>query len=427
MEEERIYKEGKWWTRRRGELLGLAAKEGTPLYIYDEQTIINQINTLKQTMSPAPITRFFYSIKANSHALLLKTVYEQGLGFECVSVNEVLLIFRLFPNISPKKILYTPNFVPVSDYIIPLQLGVNVTLDSPYPLYNPPSPNFFSNSSIFLRIDPLLPDYGHHSHVSTSGQTSKFGIPFSSIPSLLPLLEKYSINVIGLHAHIGSGLLLPPFPYDMIVTKLFSLLPMFPNVQFVDIGGGLGVPLTTEDPIPLKSIAESINTVVQNWKEGEGKDRKLPELWMEPGRFIVADSGVLLTSVTQCKDKYIEEGEGRTSTMGNYRYIGVDTGFNTLLRPILYDGFHTIVNLTKFGGPGGDPNGGEWEEGDVVGCICESGDVMGRRRRLRKAEAGDVLLIDVVGAYGRAMSLMDYNQRTPAREIVLKRKKASKI
>ncbi len=374
-----------WWNRRRAELIDLA-KKTSPLYVYDEETILNSISELTGLYS---VDRVFYSVKANAHPEILSRFYDAGLGFECVSPGEIGHVTRTFPNIDAKRILFTPNFAPRQEYEHGFEKDVNVTLDNLYPLER--WPDVFRKKEVFVRIDPGE-GAGHHKFVKTAGAKSKFGVSELQLDELKKLLDKCGAKVIGLHAHAGSNIF-DPEKWSSTASFLASIAERFPDVRILDLGGGLGVvERPGQAPLDLKAVDENLRKVK--------KAHSQYELWIEPGRYLVAAAGVLLTKVTQTKQK------------GDYRYIGVDTGMNTLIRPALYGSYHEIVNLSRLG---------QKSSGiaNIVGPICETGDVLGHERAIADPQDGDVLLIATTGAYGRAMS-SEYNLRKPASEHFLK-------
>ena len=377
-----------WWQERRAELLALADQE-TPLYVYDEETLGEAAGELLKLKS---VSRIFYSVKANSFPKILELFHAAGLGFECVSPGEVKHVLSLFPDIDRRRVLFTPNFAPKTEYVFGFGQGVIVTLDNLYPLER--WPEVFKGREIFVRIDPGL-GRGHHKFVKTAGNQSKFGIAVNEVEKLQKLAKKNGTRIIGLHAHTGSGILTPE-NWKETAAFLGSLAEKMPDVAVLDVGGGLGV---VEKPgqiaLDLIKVDEGLAQVRSAYPN--------IELWIEPGRFLVAHSGVLLAQVTQIKQKN-----------GN-RFVGVNAGMNTLIRPALYGAYHEIVNLTGLDSP-------DRIEANVVGPICESGDVLGHDRSIAPAKDGDVLLIAVVGAYGHSMS-SDYNMRPPAAERFLEARK----
>jgi diaminopimelate decarboxylase/aspartate kinase len=227
--------------------------------------------------------------------------------------------------------------------------------------------------------------------VRTAGEHSKFGIPLFELDELARLSESLGVRIVGLHAHTGSGIF---SVRNWIETAelLAGLRERFPDVRTLDLGGGLGVPERPgELPLDLAELNKALEAV--------RKAQPGLEVWLEPGRFIVAEAGVLLAQVTQLKGK------------GEFSYVGVATGMNSLIRPALYGSHHEIVNLTRLDEPA-------TETCNIVGPICESGDQLGVDRLLPPTREGDILLIANAGAYGRAMS-SNYNLRVPAAEHVL--------
>ncbi len=373
-----------WWKERREDLLALAADK-TPLYVYNEETLEEAVQELKKIKS---VDRIFYSMKANSYPGILRLFEQAGLGFECVSPGEVAHLFETLPGLDPKRVIFTPNFAPASEYEYGFEKGVRTTLDNVFPLEA--WPEIFRGREIMVRIDPGK-GRGHHDFVKTAGSHSKFGVTYDQYDRLKKLAKKYDVHIVGLHAHSGSGILTPDNWRD-VAKVLAALADDLPEVQVLDLGGGLGV---VEKP---GQIALDLKKVDKNLREVRDAYPRL-NLWLEPGRFLVAQAGVLLAKVTQLKQKE------------NYTYVGVDTGMNSLIRPALYGAYHDIINLTGYQTRKKVPV-------NVVGPICESGDVLGHDRRIAAPKTGDVLLIATVGAYGRAMS-SHYNMRPPAEEAIL--------
>lgn len=372
-----------WWEENQAKLLDLAHNH-SPCYVYHRKTIEQRADDLK-TLSA--IDRLFYAVKANAHPEILKTLEKKGIGFECVSINELQRIQTLFPDIDPKRILFTPNFAAQSEYEAALSFQCHVTIDSLYPLQN--WPHLFTNKTLFLRIDPGS-GAGHHKFVSTGGNESKFGIPHTDIPEILTLIKKHHIDICGLHAHSGSGILTPEL-WQTTAQMLTDLMKDFPHVRIINLGGGLGIAEKPgQQPLDLAALNASLLAVKSRFKH--------LSFWLEPGRYFVADSGIILAKVTQCKEK------------GKVQFVGIETGMNSLIRPSLYGAYHEIVNLTAF-------HEEKTHFAHIVGPICESGDTLGYDRLLPKTKENDVMLIANTGAYGHCMS-SHYNLRPPAQEII---------
>ncbi|MFT4059567.1 MAG: bifunctional aspartate kinase/diaminopimelate decarboxylase [Legionella sp.] len=373
-----------WWETERDHLLTTAVTH-SPCYVYHSPT---QAARAQQLLKLKSIDKLFYAIKANPHPSVLQTLEKEGIGFECVSIQELDRVLELFPEIDKKRILFTPNFAPKSEYEYALKIECYITIDSLYPLEH--WAHLFKNKEVIIRIDPGT-GAGHHKHVSTAGNESKFGITQDDISQIIALTKKNNIHVVGLHAHSGSGILTPEL-WQQTASMLASLIEQFPEVTVINLGGGLGiVEKPGQQPLDFANLDALLMAVKSRYPQ--------LEIWLEPGRFLVAESGVILAKVTQCKEK------------GKVKFVGIETGMNSLIRPSLYGAYHEIVNLSRLH---------EEKAGfsHVVGPICESGDTLGYDRLLPVTEEGDVLLIANAGAYGRCMS-SHYNLRPPAQEIVL--------
>jgi diaminopimelate decarboxylase/aspartate kinase len=373
-----------WWVKKKAQLLEIgAAREAS--YVYDRESIEGAIESLQGLSA---VDAVFYAMKANSNVEILRLVHGRGLNFECVSPGEIARVLDVLPEIDRRRILFTPNFAAREEYDRALEQGVWVTLDNLYPLRH--WPKSFKGRDVFIRIDTGQ-GRGHHEHVRTAGAHSKFGVPLFEIDELVDLAKKAGARVVGLHAHTGSGVLTPDAWLDT-GRQLQKLLDRLPEVRHIDVGGGLGVPEKAgQPPLDLRALDAALREV----KGGLGGR----ELWLEPGRYVVAQAGVLLARVTQTKGK------------GDVQYVGIGTGMNSLIRPALYGAYHDIVNLTRLGKPA-------TELVTVVGPICETGDRLGSDRLLPPAKENDVLLIANAGAYGYAMS-SHYNLRDPAVEVLI--------
>jgi bifunctional diaminopimelate decarboxylase / aspartate kinase len=373
-----------WWLVKRDALLG-ALENRDSAYVYD----LGQVETAARAITGLKsVGRALYALKANPNPEILRKVAAQGVGFDCVSLAEIERVLEAVPGIAPDRILFTPNFAPRAEYERALALGVHVTVDNLFVLQH--WLEAFKGRSVFLRIDTGI-GRGHHHHVKTAGAQSKFGIPVEELDEVARLAEQGAVSIAGLHAHAGSGVF-DVENWTQVGSVLAGLVKRFPDVKYLDVGGGLGVPDRLEGRVlDLVRLDEALAKV----------QAALPglELWLEPGRYFVANAGVLLARVTQTKVK------------SGIRYVGVATGMNSLIRPALYGAHHDIVNLTRYGEPANVAV-------NVVGPICESSDFLGHDRLLPECQSGDVLLIATAGAYGRAMA-SNYNLRAPAEEVLL--------
>lgn len=373
-----------WWRApaARARLLAIAA-ERTPRYVYHLPTVRERARALKALRV---VDRWHYAVKANTHPAILAALAAEGFAFECVSPGELDAVLASVPGDAP--LLFTPNFAARSDFERALATRASITLDALYPLEH--WGELFRGREIVLRLD-LGRGLGHHEKVRTGGSGSKFGVPVEQLDAFLRLADAHGVTVRGLHAHLGSGIL-DAAHWGEVYGQLAALAERIGSVAFLNIGGGLGVPAHPgEAPLDLAALEAELRRVKTAYPHYA--------LWMEPGRYLVADAGVLLARVTQTKGK------------GALRYLGVDTGMNSLIRPALYDAWHEIVNLTRLD----EPATGLFQ---VVGPICESGDVLGSDRRLPEPVEGDVILIAQTGAYGKVMS-SPYNLRGETEEVVL--------
>ncbi len=374
-----------WWQSKQRELLA-AKPDGEATYVYDLETVQARAQSLTALKA---VDRVFYAMKANAHPEVLRTIARQGVGIECVSLAEIKHVFTVLPDIDPIRILFTPNFAPRQEYEAAIGYGVRLTLDNLHPLTH--WPEIFANTEVLLRVDTER-GRGHHRHVQTAGARAKFGIPMSDLAKVRALTKAANVKIAGLHAHAGSGILDPGHWRD--IAQLFATLAAdFPDLKAFDLGGGLGVPENAGmAALDLQQLDDNL-TLVRKACPGI-------EIWLEPGRYMVAEAGVLLASVTQ------------TKTKGSTAYAGLETGMNSLIRPALYGAHHDIVNLTRL------HETSELSPVSVVGPICESADILGIDRHLPPTSEGDVLLIANAGAYGAVMGNL-YNLRAPAREITL--------
>jgi diaminopimelate decarboxylase/aspartate kinase len=276
----------------------------------------------------------------------------------------------------------------MDEYKSGFEAGIHVTIDNVHPLLA--WPQVFKGKTVFVRLDPGE-GRGHHKFVRTAGARSKFGIYPSQIDLLLNRTEKLKMRIAGLHAHVGSNIFKPE-TWGEIAEFLFETAKRFKDVITLDLGGGLGVmEMPSQEALDISAVESELN----------GLKRLHPgyELWLEPGRFLVAEAGVILARVTQTKQK------------DDHNFIGLNVGMNSLIRPALYGAHHEIVNLSRL-------NERPSVIANIVGPICESSDVLGHSRFVAAPREGDVFLIAAAGAYGRSMS-STYNLREPAKERVI--------
>jgi len=373
-----------WWREKRSQVLAALGNRDAA-YVYDLEAVRASARALRAMSS---ISRVHYAMKANPHPALLAAVREEGIELECVARKEAERVLGLFPDLDPRRVLYTPNFASRDEYAWALDRGVQVTVDNLYALTQ--WGDLFRDRELFVRVDTGV-GAGHHHHVRTAGAHAKFGVPVADLEQVAKEARKAGARIVGLHAHVGSGIF-DVTSWQRTARELAGLAQRFDDVRAIDIGGGLGVPERGDQPGLDLAKLDTLLAAVR-------AEHPRLEFWLEPGRYLAAPAGVLLARVTQLKSK------------GDVRYVGIATGMNSLIRPALYGAYHEIANLTRLAEPA-------TELVNIVGPICESADVLGHDRLLPPTREGDVILIANAGAYGHCMS-SHYNLREPAEELLL--------
>ncbi len=394
----------------------LAGKFGTPVYAYDEETIRSKVKALLQNIAYRPL-KVYYAAKANTNLSVLKIVREEGgqsIGIDAVSPGEVEAALKA--GFRPEQVIFTSTSVTDEEMKSAIARKVLVNCDSlsqleRYGRLNP-------NSRVCFRVNPDV-GAGHHSHVITGGPDSKFGIWADDVGKAFDIAAKHGLKVVGIHEHIGSGILeTGKFIEAMnvllsIVTKHKSELQ---HLEFVDFGGGIGVPYRPDqEPIDFQEFGAAVSKLFSSFCSSFGKKLAMA---IEPGRFLVAESGVLLCTVNTVKQT------------PKHKFVGVNTGFNHLIRPMAYGSYHPIVVVDNCGSDGGKKE--KFEKVAVCGNICESGDVFTRNeggiadRELPPVKEGDVLALLVAGAYGFSMA-SNYNTRPRPPEVLVSGSKAKLI
>jgi diaminopimelate decarboxylase/aspartate kinase len=370
-----------WWQREREALLRLA-RERTPRYVYRRETIRERAAQLRAI---AAVDRWFYATKANAHPAVLRAIVDAGFGLECVSPGE---IEHAAATCSDASLLFTPNLARCSDYLTAASHGALLTIERLDSIAELASA--LPGREVSLRVD-LGSGHGHHDKVRTGGAKSKFGIGVDQLDEAARLAQAHGLRIVVLHAHLGSGIL-DAAHFGRVYQELLALAERVPSVRALNIGGGFGIAAHPDDSaLDLARVGELLGTIKQANPQYE--------LWMEPGRYLVAEAGVLLARVNALKHKY-----GRT-------FVGIDAGMHNLLRPALYDAHHPILNLSRL-------DAADAIRADVVGPICESGDVLGSDRALPATTVDDIVLIAQAGAYGAVMA-SNYNRRAAADEVML--------
>jgi diaminopimelate decarboxylase len=373
----------------------LAAAYETPVYVYDAATIRDRYNTVVDAFdSHVDDFHLHYAVKANSNPAVLDLLHAEGAGFDCSSPAEIRAAREV--GAAPEDILYTSAYTREDELAYAIDEGVAVNLDGPYLLDNGPA----APDALSFRVNPGIGD-GDHGLVF-AGEDAKFGTDEASIvDAYREAQEQYDIDSFGIHMMTGSNNRDPAYFEQVTETLLDIAADVSAETgiafDFVDIGGGLGIPYEPDDePLDIMETADRVTTAFEEGKEGY--DIGEPELWMEPGRYLVGEAGVLLSRVTGVK----ESGK---------MFIGVDTGYHHMSRPMLLDAYHEIVVANDLAR---EPTG----EKDVVGPICSNVDVLAEDRSLPDVERGDLLGVMNTGAYGYVMA-SNFNTRGRPPEVLI--------
>ena len=372
------------------QLASLATTYGTPLYVYNADKITSQFQQL-QTAFNQQNTRFFFACKALTNINILKHIRSLGCNIDCSSVNEAHLAIRA--GFDPKNVLYTSNGIGFEEIEEAVGLGVNINIDSLSNLEKF-GKKYGHSYPVGIRLRPNIMA-GGNLKISTGHEKSKFGIPIEQLDEILSLVKTHQIHIAGLHVHTGSEI--KDVEVFMKVADIFyELVPHFPEVYFLDLGGGFKVSYKDEETgtdIPLlgKKVEETLEKL-------EAAYQRKFQAWFEPGKFLVSESGSFITQVNVLKKN--------SSTV----FAGVNTGFNHLIRPMFYDAYHRIRNISNPEGP--------VQPYAVVGNICET-DTFAWDRPLNEVREGDLLVFDNAGAYGFEMG-SNYNSRFLPAQVMIK-------
>jgi diaminopimelate decarboxylase len=378
-------------------LLQIAEDYGSPIYVYDAHKIESQYNRLTTAFDGVKKLKIHYAAKALTNISVLKFVSKLGAGLDTVSIQEVQL--GLKAGFAPENIIYTPNGVSLKEIETVAELGVQINIDSldlleQFGSKHPETP-------VCIRINPHVMA-GGNTNISVGHIDSKFGISIHQIPLLLRIVENTGMNINGIHMHTGSDILdIDVFLYASEI--LFETAKKFKNLTFIDFGSGFKVPYKPNDiETNIEELGEKLAERFNTFCENYGKALTLA---FEPGKFIVSQSGYFLTKVNAIKQT--------TSTV----FAQVDSGFNHLIRPMLYGSQHHIENISN-------PNGKE-RFYSVVGYICET-DTFANNRRIKEIAEGDILAFHNAGAYCFMMS-SNYNSRYRPAEVLWYNDKAHLI
>ncbi len=362
---------------------------GSPLYVYDLALVRARAQQVRAAISWQPFQPL-YAIKANPCPAVAAAIVGEGYGIDAVSPGEVALALRL--GVRPDLVLYTENNMTDAEQALAIAQGVLINCGSLDRLERLARSGA---KQACVRFNPEFGD-GAHEKICTAGPLTKFGVHQSLLGEVRRIERETGIQVVGCHMHIGSGFL-DATAFSKSCEVIFAIAAQLPHLQFVDVGGGIGIPYREgQAAFDLATMGATLSASFAAFCHRYGRAL---ELRVEPGRFLVAEAGTLYTTVTSVKSN----PDGRV-------FVGCDTGFNHLVRVAMYDAYHRISNLTRPHAPS--------QVVDVVGNICESGDVFARQRALPTAQPGDQLALHDTGAYGMAMA-STYNTRPLPAEIVI--------
>jgi diaminopimelate decarboxylase len=399
---------------RAGEASAVAAFEklagdfGTPLYLYDQQTIESQYQALSAAFGRRfPKVRVFYALKANSNPHILHTLARQGAGAEVVSEGEIRLALRT--GIPGESIIFTSSSKSSSELELAVGQNILINVDSLEELdqLQAVAEALNRTARICIRVNPDV-DPDTLAQINTGKGDTKFGIPIAAMMAALEKAQaRQNLKLCGLHCHIGSQITSPE-GYELATEKMLELVrevsqQMNLQFEFLDLGGGFGIPY--QDGQSVMSFDEVAAAMHKKWEAGVAQLGYQPELWLEPGRSLVAQSGLVLTRVNSIK------------VNPQKTFINVDAGFNTLARPAMYGSYHRVRVAGR--GEGDSPDEGQDRQRvDIAGCICETGDILAKDRSLPAVRAGDLLIVLDAGAYGFSMASR-YNSRPLPAEVLI--------
>lgn len=377
------------------QLQAISKEFGTPVYVYHAEKIKEQYEKLTAAFAGTN-TIFFYACKALTNISVLKYIKSLGASIDCSSINEAKL--ALHAGFLPQQILYTSNGIAFSEIQEAVRLGLNINIDSLSNLEKF-GKEYGHEYPVGVRLRPNIMA-GGNIKISTGHDKSKFGIPVEQLPELLRLVEVYNIHITDLHIHTGSDIK-DAEVFVKGIEVLFDIIPHFPELKSVDLGGGFKVPYKEgDDETDMTLLGQRVKQAFE-----EHPVARNLQIWFEPGKFLVSACGYFITEVNVLKET------------GATHFASVNSGFNHLIRPMFYDAYHRIENISN-------PSGEE-RVYSVVGNICET-DTFAWDRKLNEVREGDLLVFYNAGAYGFEMS-SNFNSRLKPAEVLVKGGKAHLI
>ena len=379
------------------QLIAIADEFGTPVYIYHAERIAEQYKKLKKAFSNCN-ARFFYACKSLTNLNVLKYIQSIGASLDCVSINEVKL--GLLAGFDKKDILYTPNCVDFEEVVEVKGLGVNINIDN-ISILEQFGHKFGNSYPVCIRLNPHIMAGGNYK-ISTGHIDSKFGISIHQMRHIERIVKSTNLNVTGIHMHTGSEIKdVRVFLEGLDV--MFSIAAHFPNLEFIDLGSGFKVPYQPGDAeTDINDLGKKVTQAFIDFEKETGK--KL-QVWFEPGKYLVSQCGYFVV-----KTNVIKQTPAAV-------FAGVNSGFNHLIIPMMYDAYHHIENISNTTGPERIYN--------VVGNICET-DTFAWDRKLTEVREGDYLVFYNAGAYGFEMA-SNFNSRLKPAEVMVVEGKAKLV
>jgi len=394
------------------DLRDIAAKFGTPLYVYDAEKIKERIQYFRSCFSGINLN-IKYAVKSLSNLNILKLMKKEGLGLDTVTVQEIHL--GLKAGFTPKQIVFTPNITDFKNIKEAVELGVSINIENLSNLEKF-GKEFGSSIPCCIRLNPNILfeiekrevegidrsniNKEHYDEINEDRKSvwhnqSKFGISLTQFKELMEIINSNNIKVNGLHIH-ASHVIMNSEMFMKNAQTMFELSKHFPYLEYFDFGGGLMVPHNENDKVvDIKTLGTEFEKLYKKYCHEQGVNY---QIWFEPGRFLVSEAGYLLTTAEILK------------TNGSFDFVGVNTGFHHLIRPMMYDAYHEIINISN-------PTG-ELKKYTVVGNLCEI-DNLGKDRLLNKVSEGDILMVENAGAYGFSMASNYNSNYRPAEVLIL--------
>ncbi len=381
----------------------LAKKYGTPLYVYNENILRDRMHKVSQVITKYPYTAN-YSVKANTNIHILKLAHEEGLNCDAMSEGEIRMLEAA--GFEYERIFFVPNNVSDEEMKYAIERNIMTSLDSLAQLRRYGKLN--KGGKCAVRINPGV-GAGHHEKVVTGGKKTKFGISEEDIDEIFEIAKEYNLTIAGINQHIGS-LFMEPTPYLEAVSNLLRIAKRFKNLEFIDFGGGYGIPyhkLDDEAEYDIESFKERLEPILDKFVEEYGY---APLFKSEPGRFCVAEGSVLLGRVYA------------TKTNAGKEYAGTDIGMNVLVRPSMYDSWHDAEIIRN----GKVVKRDNLKEITICGNICESGDLLCKERPVPDIKEEDIVCLLDTGAYGYSMC-SNYNSRPRPAEVLITKTGEDKV